>query len=244
MNILKFNSNKFAFLSILTLGSSGVHCSKKSLKYSFFREWIFGLRYGKILFNLKYTFLQWKKSIFTLYSILSNRGKFLYLDNLNWKEYSLYLKNFLFFKQFFLNFNYSQGLITNFKYIYFECCKSFFTSIIKKAKIEDNSEGLRNLRRLPNILFVPDIDRNFFVTKEIIRCGIPLVSMIDLDFFVYGALFFIPGNTTYKASIMLYILLILNVCLNSFLKEFTKFFLLLNKKKRLKKKIILLKKNF
>jgi ribosomal protein S2 len=246
----------FKNIGFLGIHYSGLHSNLNS----FFSEWIFGKRFGKLILDLRYSFIEWKKAIFFLSNIISMRGKILYADQLSEiDEYNTSLNYFVLLGQFFINTVFSGGLISNFKYIYFEIIKIFFEELysinnkidkknnnildIKKNNpYMENLIGLKNLRRPPNVIFTPDGERNLWVIKSSVQIRLPTVSLINPCFFVNGLFLSIPGSTQQINSIPYFVFILTNIFFKGLLKEFRFFFALIKKKTKLKKKRKILKK--
>jgi ribosomal protein S2 len=215
---------------------------------SFFSEWVFGKRYGKLIIDLRYTLIEWKKTIYFLSNIVSLRGKILYTDNFcEINNYILVLNYFYLVGQFFLNGIFTRNFISNFRYIYFEvikffCNKKYYSinkdNLLKKEEkfSQHNLLGLKNLRRPPNVVFTPDSERNFWLVKSSIQVRLPVISISNPCFFLNGMFLSIPGSTQRIISIPYFIFILINIFLRGLLLEFKLFFNLINKKKIFKEK--------
>jgi ribosomal protein S2 len=242
-------------ITFKNIGVLGIHYSGLySDLNSFFSEWIFGKRYGKLILDLRYSFIEWKKTIYFLSNIIAIRGKVLYADQLyHIEEYNSTLKYFFLLGQFFINSIFSGGLISNFKYIYLEIIKIFFDQTKlnndffnskKNNFYKENLIGLKNLRRPPNVIFTPDGERNFWLVKSSVQIKLPTISLTNPCFFVNGLFLSIPGSTQQINSIPYFVFILINIFLKGLLNELRIFFILIkkNKKIKLKKKRKIFKK--
>ena len=235
----------FKNIGILGIHYSGLYSDLNS----FFSEWVFGKRYGKLILDLRYSFIEWKKAIYFLSNIICRRGKILYADQLSdIHEYNSNLKYFFLLGQFFINSIFSGGLISNFKYIYFEIIKIFFDQVLslsnnniikddpfslkKKIFYKENLIGLKNLRRPPNVIFTPDGERNFWLIKSSVQIRLPTISLTNPCFFVNGLFLSIPGSTQQINSIPYFVFILINIFFKGLLNELSLFFSLIKKKKR------------
>ncbi len=257
--IRKKNTNKNTFIKKLTLkqlAALNIHyAGEDHLLNSLMIEWVFGKRYGKLIIDLRFSLIQWKKSIFFLSHIIGMRGKILYMDSLSeFGEYNEMLNYFVLLGQHFLNGSFSGGFLSNFKYIYYELVKIFFNQqrFVNRAQViplaEENSltlVGVKNLRRPPNVIFLPDGERNFWISKSSVQVRIPAVTIVDPNFYIHGIFLPIPGSTATTFSFSVIVFILLSIFVKGILNEFKHFFASLRRKNiRRKFRIFVSKRKF
>jgi len=74
----------------------------------------------------------------------------------------------------------------------------------KKEKLEKAIGGIRNLVRLPDILFVIDVRTHAIAIQEANKLNIPVIAIVDTNSSPKGVDFVIPGNDDSRKSIKLY----------------------------------------
>jgi small subunit ribosomal protein S2 len=210
--------------------SSNIHFG-----YSFFLmnpldfDFIYGQRRGILFLDIRYTITQLKRATIFLVHVVSNRGKILYVDNFLNKKYTAELFFFYKLKQYFLNARWLVGFLTNFKFLYFELCKIFILSK-KQTLTQDQLKyrlsygGLRNIRRLPNVILNLNLNRNFWSASEAAILRLPSITFSEGGFDVTSMGFMIPGNVIKSYSIKLYVNLLFAIIMNGFLKEVNYFY--------------------
>lgn len=231
--IKKITFNQIAFLNIQFAGED-------RLLNSSMIDWVYGKRYGKIIIDLRYSFVQWKKSIFFASNIISLRGKLLYNDCIyGLIEYNHMLYYFFLIGQHFLNGIFSGGFISNFKYIYFELVKNFIENKklltspdMNLSSYESIKEllGVKNLRRPPNIIFIPDGERSFWIAKSSVQVRIPAIAIVNPIYYTPGLFLPIPGSTSNTISLSIFVFILLSISIKGFCQELKEFYVLLQKK--------------
>lgn len=242
-------------ITLAQIALLGIHYGDEfRLTNSSCTEWIYGKRLGKIILDIRYTFIQWKKSVFFLSNILSLRGKMLYLDLLSdFIDYKNFLNYFRLLGQSYIYGEFSTGILSNFRYIYFEVFRSFALSYLKakmnvislsknKKKIFNEERireikehsleqylGLKGLRRIPNIVFIPDTERNFWTYKSTVRIRIPSISLVTPLFFVDGSILPVPGKPNNTTAFSALVFMLLSISLKGVLMELKKFFRVLKR---------------
>ncbi len=71
-------------------------------------------------------------------------------------------------------------------------------------KLERSLGGIKNMERLPDMLFVIDVGYERIAIKEALKLGIPIVAIVDTNNSVDGIDYVIPGNDDAIRAIELY----------------------------------------
>ncbi|MBN1379448.1 MAG: 30S ribosomal protein S2 [Gammaproteobacteria bacterium] len=71
-------------------------------------------------------------------------------------------------------------------------------------KLERSLGGIKNMERLPDVLFVIDVGYEKIAVKEALILGIPIVAVVDTNNSVDGVDYVIPGNDDAIRAIELY----------------------------------------
>ncbi len=74
----------------------------------------------------------------------------------------------------------------------------------EKAKLERSLNGIRHMKRLPDVLFVIDVGHEHIAIKEAQKLGIPVVGIVDTNNSINGVDYIVPGNDDSVRAIKLY----------------------------------------
>jgi small subunit ribosomal protein S2 len=72
-------------------------------------------------------------------------------------------------------------------------------------KLERSLGGIQNMERLPDVLFVIDVDHEKIAVSEARKLGIPVVAVVDTNSSPEGVDYVIPGNDDAIRAIQLYV---------------------------------------
>ena len=75
----------------------------------------------------------------------------------------------------------------------------------QKSKLERSLSGIRNMKGLPDAMFVIDVDNERIAVDEAKKLGIPIVAVVDTNSSPDGIDYVIPGNDDAKRAIRLYL---------------------------------------
>lgn len=188
----------------------------EKLNYHF----VFGKRHKNFVVNLQFTLFNLKSCLFFLTNLVSRRGKVLFLDCApsNRNLIAFFAKTS---RQYFCNHKWISGTLTNFKYFYpavFEGASQHFNLSGK------GSFGFRFLHRIPNAVCFLDLSANIPAVTEVIRLGIPSVSVVNTSFPISGLTFPIFANSFSVDSFAVFLSLLRSSILNGYRFEIYKFF--------------------
>ncbi len=74
----------------------------------------------------------------------------------------------------------------------------------EQEKLERSLGGIKNMRSLPDVLFVVDVDHEDIAIREARKLGIPVVAIVDTNCSPEGVDYIIPGNDDAMRAIELY----------------------------------------
>jgi small subunit ribosomal protein S2 len=74
----------------------------------------------------------------------------------------------------------------------------------EQEKLERSLGGIKNMRSLPDVLFVVDVDHEDIAIREAKKLGIPVVAIVDTNCSPEGVDYVVPGNDDAMRAIELY----------------------------------------
>jgi small subunit ribosomal protein S2 len=74
----------------------------------------------------------------------------------------------------------------------------------EQAKLERSLGGIKDMRNVPDVLFVVDVDHEDIAIREARKLGIPVVAIVDTNCSPEGIDYVIPGNDDAMRAIELY----------------------------------------
>jgi small subunit ribosomal protein S2 len=78
----------------------------------------------------------------------------------------------------------------------------------EQEKLERSLGGIKNMRSLPDVMFVVDVDHEDIAIREARKLGIPVVAVVDTNCSPDGVDYIVPGNDDAMRAIELYASLI------------------------------------
>jgi small subunit ribosomal protein S2 len=74
----------------------------------------------------------------------------------------------------------------------------------ERQALEKNLAGIKEMKKLPDVLFVIDTNKEEIAVKEANRLGIPVVAVVDTNCSPEGVNFIIPGNDDALRAVRLF----------------------------------------
>ncbi len=74
----------------------------------------------------------------------------------------------------------------------------------EQEKLERSLGGIKDMRSLPDVMFVVDVDHEDIAIREALKLGIPVVAVVDTNCSPDGVDYVIPGNDDAMRAIELY----------------------------------------
>jgi ribosomal protein S2 len=174
-----------------------------------------------ITFSPNHTLFSLKSGLVFLTLVISKRGKAMFADVISVNYFGNIFKQS---GQSYICGKWPTGFLTNFKTLY-----RFF---LKNDYI--NATTIRNiggLRRLPNVMILPSLFRNFWSYRETCRMRLSALGLNDGGLTSHGILYSIPANSSSMHSLILFAHLVSSSILSGYEKEVRFFFVLLRKRK-------------
>jgi len=204
---------------------AGVHFGHQVRRWNpKMKEFIFGERNGIYIIDLQKTQRMFKEAI-KFVTNLSGEGtnKTILFVGTKRQAQDAIKEEALRCNQFYVNQRWLGGLLTNFQTIQ-KSIKRFkeieamqadgrIEAYAKKERLqiererqalEKNLSGIKEMRKLPDVLFVIDTNKEEIAVKEANRLGIPVVAVVDTNCSPEGVNHVIPGNDDALRAVRLF----------------------------------------
>ena len=209
-------------VSIKQLLEAGVHLGHKTLRWNpKMKSFIFGEKNSIHILDLTQTVTLIKKAMVEVHKCISAGGKILIVSTKKQASETV-LKVANETNQFYVNYRWLGGMLTNWKTIQnsikrlkkldIDLSKEDigFTKkeILKFGKERDKLKrslgGISEMNKVPNMLFVIDTNVESLAIKEAAKLNIPIVAVLDSNSDPTAIDYPIPGNDDARRSINLY----------------------------------------
>jgi small subunit ribosomal protein S2 len=204
---------------------AGVHFGHQVRRWNpKMKEYIFGERNGIYIIDLQKTQRMFKEAI-KFVTNLSGEGtsKTILFVGTKRQAQDAIKEEAVRCNQFYVNQRWLGGLLTNFQTIQ-KSIKRFkeiesmqadgrIEAYAKKERLqiererqalEKNLAGIKEMRKLPDVLFVIDTNKEEIAVKEANRLGIPVVAVVDTNCSPEGVNYIIPGNDDALRAVRLF----------------------------------------
>ena len=185
--------------------------------------YIFGDR-GKIhIINLEKTMPLFKEALNYLGSLIANGGTVLFVGTKRSAQQAI-MENALRCGMPYVNHRWLGGMLTNYKTVRASIKRlkdleamaedGSFDKISKKEtlmltremeKLERSLGGIKNMRGIPDAMFIVDVGYEKIAISEARKLGIPVVGVVDTNNSIDGVDYIIPGNDDAIRAIKLYV---------------------------------------
>jgi small subunit ribosomal protein S2 len=185
--------------------------------------YIFGER-GKIhIINLEKTMPLFGEAMNYLGSIVANGGTILFVGTKRSAQQTI-MENAVRCGMPYVNHRWLGGMLTNYKTVRASIKRlkdletmsedGSFDKISKKEalmlsremeKLERSLGGIKNMRGIPDVMFVVDVGHEKIAVSEARKLGIPVVGIVDTNNSIEGVDYVIPGNDDAIRAIKLYV---------------------------------------
>ena len=202
-----------ATISMKELLEAGVHFGHQTKRWNpKMKKYIFGSRNGIYIIDLQKTLKKFKEAAQFASEAAIKGGKFLFVGTKRQATEAIEAEA-LRCNMYYVNTRWLGGTLTNFKTIrksvetlnkydamavdgsYEKLTKKEILSIEKnKEKLEKVLSGVRNMTKLPDVLFVVDPNRERIAVAEANKLGIPVISIVDTNCDPERIDYVIPGN--------------------------------------------------
>jgi small subunit ribosomal protein S2 len=218
-------------ISMRELLDAGVHFGHQTRRWHpHMSGYLYGDRNGIHIINLQYSLPQLRKACDFLRDIVSDGGKVLFVGTKRQAQDTI-AELALSCSMPYVNRRWLGGMLTNFRTIrrsverYKELNlllgDATNTSLSKKErsrlareqmKLHIAFEGIADMERLPDAIFVIDIQKEDIAIREAQRLGIPIVAIVDSNCDPFSVDLPVPGNDDAIRAIRLYCEKIAEAC--------------------------------
>ncbi len=222
-----------AELSIKSMLDAGVHFGHQIQRWNpKMKPYVYTSQGGIHIINLQKTLDCTKKALTFVEDVTANGGVFIFVGT---KKQAVPLVRSAAIKagQFYVSKRWLGGTLTNFQTIKVSIDRMKKIDQMRergdlepfskkeKARIEkeytrlnDYLEGIRDMKKSPDALFVVDINRESIAVAEAQRLGIPVVALVDTNCDPEKIQYPIPSNDDATRSIEFFVQLVSQACLN------------------------------
>jgi small subunit ribosomal protein S2 len=220
-------------LTIRELLEAGVHFGHQTHRWNpSMKRFLFGERNGVHIVDLDQSLPRFQEALDFVCDEVAAGGKVLFVGTKRQAQAPIQLEAAR-AGQFYVNNRWLGGMLTNFKTVKksIERYKELLETLSDEEKVKEFSkkelsrftrlsekyrkslEGMKEMTRLPDVLFVIDVNREAIAVSEGRRLGIPIVAVVDSNCSPEGIDFVIPGNDDSLRAIQLYCSRMANACL-------------------------------
>ena len=221
-----------AELSIRSLLESGAHFGHQTPRWNpLMKPYIFGERNGTHILDLDQALPLFREALEYIQECVAEGGKVLFVGTKRQAAASIEAEA-LRSGQYYVNNRWLGGMLTNWKTVKrsIDSYKTIIETVEDEEKREGLSkkelsrlnrqrekyrkslEGIREMARLPAVIFVVDVAKEQIAVSEGARLGIPIVGIVDSNCNPSGIDFVIPGNDDATRAIDLYCRLVGEAC--------------------------------
>jgi len=215
-----------ATVTMKELLEAGVHFGHQVRRWNpKMKEYIFGERNGIYIIDLQKTQRMFKDAMKFLTTLTSEgTGKTVLFVGTKRQAMDAIKEESLRCNQFYINQRWLGGLLTNFQTIQksikrlkeIEAMQADEERIKRYEKkeqlqiererqaLEKNLSGIKEMKRLPDAIFVIDTNKEEIAVKEANRLGIPVVAVVDTNCTPEGVSYIIPGNDDALRAVRLF----------------------------------------
>tara|TARA_Y100001970_G_scaffold67185_1_gene85654 strand:- start:6441 stop:7220 length:780 start_codon:yes stop_codon:yes gene_type:complete len=209
-------------VTIKQLLEAGVHLGHKTLRWNpRMKDFIFGEKNSIHIIDLTQTVVLIKNAMKEIHKCISGGGKILIVSTKK-QAADTVLKIANDTDQFFVNYRWLGGMLTNWKTIQnsIKRLKKLEKDLSKedigftkkeilklgkeKDKLKRSLGGISNMNKVPEMIFIIDTNMESLAVKEAIKLNIPIVAILDSNSDPTGINYPIPGNDDARRSIDLY----------------------------------------
>jgi len=219
-------------LSIRSLLETGAHFGHQTRRWDpQMKPYLFGDRNGIHIINLDETLLCFREALEFLREIVAQGGQVLFVATKRQARISIERESRR-AEQFYVSNRWLGGMLTNFRTVK-KSIERFkeqlalledeerLTALSKKERARVNRqvtkyrkslEGIKEMTRLPDALFIIDLNKEHIAVNEAERLGIPIVAIVDSNCSPKGIDYVIPANDDAIRAIDLYCGLVADAC--------------------------------
>jgi small subunit ribosomal protein S2 len=220
-------------LSIRALLETGAHFGHQTRRWDpQMKPFLFGDRNGIHIINLDETLVRFREALEFLRETVAQGGQVLFVATKRQARISIERESRR-AEQFYVSNRWLGGMLTNFRTVK-KSIERFkeqlallddeerIAALSKKelarvnrqvTKYRKSLEGIKEMTRLPEALFIIDLNKEHIAVNEAGRLGIPIVAIVDSNCSPKGIDYVIPANDDAIRAIDLYCGLVADACL-------------------------------
>ena len=219
-------------LTIRELVEAGAHFGHQTRRWNpRMKPFLFGERNGVHIMDLDQTLPRFQDALSFLTETVASGGKVLFVSTKRQAQ-SFVEAEAQRCEQFYVSRRWLGGMLTNFKTVRksIERFKELLEQTTDEEKLSELSkkelsrvnrwiekyrkslDGIKEMTRLPDALFIVDVKREAIAVKEARRLGIPIVAIVDSNCDPGGIDFVVPGNDDSTRAIQLYCQRVADAC--------------------------------
>ncbi len=209
-------------VTIKQLLESGVHLGHKTFRWNpKMNKYIFGSKNSIHIIDLVQTLELIKAALLEIHKCISSGGKILFVSTKKQAAETV-SKLATDTSQYYVTHRWLGGMLTNWKTITNSIKRYKKLSIdlkkentgftkkenlkmgIQRDKLERSLGGIAEMKKVPEMIFIIDVNVESIAVKEAIKLNIPIVAVVDTNSDPTGINFPIPGNDDARRAINLY----------------------------------------
>ena len=209
-------------VTIKELLEAGVHLGHKTFRWNpKMKKFIFGSKNSIHIIDLLQTLELTNVALHEVHKCISSGGKILFVSTKKQAAQTIseLAKDT---SQYFVNHRWLGGMLTNWKTISnsIKRYKKLNEDLSKESigftkkeilklgterdKLDRSLGGIADMKKIPNLMFIIDINNEALAVKEAFKLNIPIIAVVDTNTDPTGINFPIPGNDDARRAINLY----------------------------------------
>jgi small subunit ribosomal protein S2 len=220
-------------LNVRELLEAGVHFGHQTRRWNpRMKRFLFGERNGVHIVDLDQTLPRFQDALDFMREVVASGGKVLFVGTKRQAQAPIRLEAER-AGQFYVNNRWLGGMLTNFKTVKksIERFKNLLEIVADEEKLAEYSkkdlarlnrhiekyrkslEGIKEMSRLPDAVFIVDVGREAIAVSEARRLGIAIMAIVDSNCSPDGIDYVVPGNDDSIRAIQLYCSRVADACL-------------------------------
>ena len=220
-------------LGLRDLLEAGVHFGHQTQRWNpRMKPFLFGERNGVHIVDLDQTLPRFQEALDFIRDTVAAGGKLLFVSTKRQAQEPVRLAAER-SEQFYVNRRWLGGMLTNFKTVRksIERFKELLELVGDEEKVAELSkkelsrinrsidkykkslDGIKEMTRLPDVIFIVDVNREAIAVSEGARLGIPIAAVVDSNCDPLAIDFTIPGNDDSTRAIELYLGRVADACI-------------------------------
>tara|TARA_B100000700_G_scaffold13318_1_gene13371 strand:+ start:150 stop:1028 length:879 start_codon:yes stop_codon:yes gene_type:complete len=209
-------------VTIKQLLEAGVHLGHKTFRWNpKMKKYIFGSKNSIHIIDLVQTLELINVSLLEIHKCISSGGKILFVSTKKQASETI-AKLATDTSQYYVSHRWLGGMLTNWKTISNSIKRYKKLSVdlkkentgftkkenlkmgIQRDKLERSLGGIAEMKKVPEMIFIIDVNLEAIAVQEAVKLNIPIVAVVDTNSDPTGVKFPIPGNDDARRAINLY----------------------------------------